>query len=154
MDGQDCYSCFRSSCCLPPTPNWLKHSDVHSFLENQEITSGKIACAQKHVIQINEMGNVALSKQDLQQFQYVGVGENADKCNKINIGCFFKQQWCKILSLGQKSYLDSEIMHSASGCQCYIKASVNFSFPQALFYSYCLPYQTPFVMCIYSWSDL
>lgn len=61
-DGQDCYSCFRSSCCLPPTPNWLKHSDVHSFLENQEITSGKIACAQKHVIQINEMGNVALSK--------------------------------------------------------------------------------------------
>lgn len=59
------YSCFRTSCCLPLTPNWLKQPDMHGFLENQEITSGKIACAQKHVTQINEMGNVALSKQDL-----------------------------------------------------------------------------------------
>lgn len=81
-------------------------------------------------------------------------GKNADKCNKRNIGCFFKQLLFKILSLGQRSYLGSEIMHSASACQCYVKAPINFSFPWALFYGYCPPYQTPFITCIYSWGDL
>lgn len=100
---------------------------------------------------MNEMGNVPLSKQDLQYFNMCVCGGNSDKCNKRNIGGFFKQSLCKILSLGQKIYLDAEIMHWASACQHYIKASVHFSFPQALFSSYCPQYQAPFITYIYSW---
>lgn len=40
--GQDCYSSARSSRFFPPpSPNWLKQPNMHSFLGNQEVIWGK-----------------------------------------------------------------------------------------------------------------